>query len=177
MAVGLGLALAACGRPAGPAAGGAVTAPPPGPARRPCPAAAAVDPPSCVRAAVRGRLLKDDPDAHLRIYQACDGGFVTTGSYVAERVGRARPTADQVRALLDAHRREVVALAPIQTSYGACGPGANAGADADAGCIEVGFQEANEDVPSVAADLVRIFATSDDVCVGFRIDTGVATGE
>jgi len=163
------IAAGGCGKPAGPVAA-PVAAAPAAPARRACPTPPAVDPPSCLAASVRGRLLKDDPAAHLRIFQACGGGYVTEGAYLAERLGATPATADQLHALLGAHRLEVVKLAPVQIDVAPCGPG---GGD----CIEVGFQEANEDVPAVAADLARIFADAGDACVGFRIDTGVATGD
>jgi hypothetical protein len=167
IAAGLLIAAGACG-PARPAAAPAAAAPA-GPARRACPAASAVDPPSCVAAAVRGRTLKDDPAAHVRIFQACAGGRVVDGTYLAERVGAGPATGDRLHALLDAHQREVMELAAVETAVEPCGPGAG-------DCIEVGFQEANEDVPSVAADLARIFADAGDACVPFRIVTSVPPG-
>ena len=105
----------------------------------------------------------------MRIFQACAGGFVVDGTYLAERVGAGPAPADRLHALLDDHQRDVMKLAAVEAEVAPCGPGAG-------DCIEVGFQEANEDVPSVTADLATIFADAGDACVPFRIVTGVPPG-
>jgi hypothetical protein len=163
----LAIALAACGH-AAPTAAPATSAP----ARRPC-VHEAVEPvpASCIRASARGKLLKDDKDAGLRIWQACEGDAILAGSYVGERVGNGRNTGDQNLALLQAHRNDVMHTGAITSGYGVCGGDAGPGDD---GCIQVGYQPANEDVPAVMRDLVGIFATGEDVCLPFRIDTGVS---
>jgi hypothetical protein len=136
--------------------------------KRPCVHAAEPVPASCIAAAARGKVLKDDAAAGLRIYQACEAESVVEGAYVAERVGNGRKTRAEMIELEKAHQKELWGLGIIQTSFAACGTSAD-----DGGCIEVGFKQPNEDVPAVAADLARIFDLG-DVCVAFRIDTGVA---
>lgn len=125
-------------------------------------------PASCVPADARGRLLEDDHDAGLRLWEACeDGDGVVDGSYVGERVGNGRDEPTAIEARFKAHQQDVWKLGVIDAFFGRCS-GATGG-----GCIRLAFQQPNEDVPAVAADLLRIFATDEDVCLPFRIDTGV----
>jgi hypothetical protein len=156
--------LAACSSaPAKPAA-------PVTPAGRACVHGAEPVPASCVAAATRGKLLKDDHDAGLRIWQACEGGAIVDGAYVAERVGNGHNARAENLALFQAHQKDVLRTGAIRADYAACGTDGG-----DDGCIRAWYEPANEDVPGVTKDLLAIFATPDegDVCLPFRIDTGV----
>jgi len=159
--------VAACG-PATPVR--TIDLPPPAPHRiRACEHAPEPVPSSCVPSEARGRLLKDDHDAGLRIWQACEGGDgVVDGSYVGERVGNGRDEPATIEAAFKAHQKDVWKLGVADAYFGTCYGGADGG-----GCIRLAFRESNEDVPAVAADLLKIFATQEDVCLPFRIDTGV----
>jgi hypothetical protein len=143
------------------------------PARRACVHGAEPVPASCLRASARGKVLKDDAQTGLRIYQACDGDHVIDGSYVAEHVGNGRKTRAEMIELVKAHQADLRTLGVLQSAFASCGGAGDETAD-DAGCVQVGFQAPNEDVPAVATDLMRIFGDAGDVCIGFRIDTGVA---
>ena len=162
----IAIALAGCGH----------AAPAPAPAkppavRRACVHAAEPVPSSCIRASARGTLLKDDHDAGLRIWQACDAGFVVDGAYVGERVGNGRNPREANTALFQAHTQEILQTGAVDGDYAACGGDA---ADHDDGCIVVRYQPVNEDVPGVMRDLLHVFATNEDLCLPFRIETGVA---
>ena len=156
------VALAACSSAPAKIAG------PPPPAGRACVHGAEPVPASCIASATRGKLLKDDHDAGLRIWQACDGGAIVDGAYVAERVGNGHNTRADNLALFQAHQKDVLHTGAIRADYASCG--ADAG---DEGCIRVEYEPANEDVPGVMKDLLAVFATNEDVCLPFRIDTGV----
>jgi hypothetical protein len=125
-------------------------------------------PASCIEAAARGKLLKDDHDAGIRIWQACEKGVIVDGDYVGEHVGNARRDRAELTSLLDAHHKDVWTTGVIRADVRTCG-----GTDASR-CIAVGYQNSHEDVPAVTARLVGIFATNEDVCLPFRIDTGVS---
>ena len=137
------------------------------PAGRACVHGAEPVPASCIAPATRGKLLKDDHDAGLRIWQACEGGAIVEGAYVAERVGNGRNTRDQNLALFQAHAKDVLHTGAVSADYASCGDGS------DEGCIRIEYEPANEDVPGVMKDLLAVFATNEDVCLPFRIDTGV----
>jgi hypothetical protein len=155
--------LAACG-----ASAPAPAAKPAAPAGRPCVHEAEPVPASCVEASARGKLLKDDHDAGVRIWQVCERGVIVDGDYVAEKVGNAQRDRAELTSSLDAHRKEVWGIGVIRADVRACG------GDGASRCIGVGFQNPREDVPAVTGNLAKIFATNEDVCVPFRIDTGVS---
>jgi hypothetical protein len=154
--------LAACGSSTAP------VATPAAPVGRPCVHEAEPVPASCIDASARGKLLKDDHDNGVRIWQACAGGVIIEGDYAAEKVGNARNDREELTTLLDAHRKDVWATGVISADVRACG-----GAGDPSRCIDVAYQSSREDVPAVMARLAKIFATDQDVCVPFRIDTGV----
>ena len=159
----LALALAACGASSAPAA-----VKPAAPAGRPCVHEAEPVPASCIEPSARGKLLEDDHDAGVRIWQACAGGVVVDGDYVAEKVGNAQHDRADLTATLDAHHKDVWGTGVIRADVRACG------GDGASRCIGVGYQDAHEDVPAVTARLATIFGTQTDECIPFRIDTGVS---
>jgi len=174
------LLLAACGSTSSSSGSGSTTSGA-APARRACPHEASEPvPSSCIRASARGKLLKDDHAGGVRIWQACERDLIVDGAFVLERVGNGRDTSDQLAALATQHAKDLWKLGASQSAFGGCGgaPGdAPDGPEHDAGCIELGFTAHNQDVPGTADDLMRVFATAEDLCIPFRIDTGVGVME